>query len=47
MFLPDLFDGLSGISLFKNGHDLRLGELRLAQGDLLAQGGYWPERIPF
>lgn len=37
---PDLVDGAAGIGFFQDQHDLSLGELRLALGNLLARGGY-------
>ena len=44
---PDLVDGAAGIGLLQNRYDLRLGELRLAQGNLLAKGGYSARKFSF
>jgi hypothetical protein len=38
VFPPDLIDGPSGIGLFEDGYDLRLGKFRLSHENLLAGG---------
>ena len=37
---PDLIDRATGVSLFQNGDNLRFSELRLANGNLPAEGDY-------
>lgn len=44
---PDLIDRAAGIGFFQDRHNLRLGELRLAQGNLLAKVAIVPESSPF
>lgn len=44
--LPDLVDRTASVGLFQNGHDLGLGELRLAHENLLAKGNILPESSP-
>ena len=44
---PDLIDGASCIGLFENGHTLRLVELKLAHGNLLARVAIVPESSPY
>ena len=44
---PNLVDGTAGIGLFQDRYDLRLGELRLAHGNLLAKVTIVPERSPY
>jgi len=43
----DLVDGAAGIGLLQNRYDFGLRELRLAHGDLLAQGDYSASRFSF
>jgi hypothetical protein len=43
---PELVDGSPGIGFFEDRYDLRLGELRLAHGNLLAKGAILPEDSP-
>jgi len=43
---PDLIDWAAGIGLFLDRYDLRLGECRLAQGNLLARVTIVPESSP-
>ena len=44
---PGLLDRTAGIGLLQNRHDLRLGEFRLAHGNLLAKGAIAPESSPY
>ena len=43
---PDLVDGATGVGLFQNRHELRFGELRLPQENLLAGVDIVPESSP-
>jgi hypothetical protein len=44
---PNLIDGAAGIGLFQDRDNLRLGELRLAHGNLLARVAILPESSPY
>ena len=44
---PDFVDRPTSIGFFQDRHDLRLGELRLAHGNLLAEVAIVPESSPY
>ena len=44
---PDLVGGATSVGLLQNADDLRLGTLRLAQGNLLAKGSYCARKFSF
>jgi len=44
---PDFIDLATGNDFFQDTHNLRLGELRLAHGNLLARVAILPESSPY